>query len=172
MDNTLVKKLDTTPIDTQTTELAQRILDETDVEKVKDLTSLFNLNSQKRNVMRILKMTNLLDTVTEQVITRFERTPDNFSNEDLLKFMQVTEKSIESAHKSLGQVEQAPSVQYQQNNQVNINIVDGLDRESRQKVTNTVQSILSKIGGGDISSIVEAVKDEGDILIDDTNNDG
>jgi hypothetical protein len=172
MDSQLVKKLDTTPIDIQTADIAQRILNETDVEKVKDLTALFNLNSQKRNVMRILKMTDLLDTVTDQVITRFERTPDNFSNEDLLKFMQVTEKSIESANKSLGQVEQAPAVQYQQNNQVNINIVDGLDRESRQKVTDTVQSILSKIGNGDISSIVEAVRDEGEILTDDTSDDG
>lgn len=172
MDSQIVKKLNTTLVDSQTADIAQRILEETDVDKIKDLTSLFNLSSQKRNVVRILKMTDLLDTVTDQVITRFERTPDNFSNEDLLKFMQVTEKSIENASKSLTQVEQAPSVQYQQNNQVNINIVEGLDRESRQKVTDTVQSILSIIGDRDMASVVDAVSDEGDILIDDTDNDG
>ena len=172
MDSQIVKKLNTALVDSQTADIAQRILEETDVDKIKDLTSLFNLSSQKRNVVRILKMTDLLDTVTDQVITRFERTPDNFSNEDLLKFMQVTEKSIENASKSLIQVEQAPAVQYQQNNQLNINIVEGLDRESRQKVTDTVQSILSIIGDRDMASVVDAVRDEGDILIDDTDNDG
>ena len=166
MENGLIKKLDTRPIDEQTTQLAQQIMEETDVDKVKDLTQLFNLNAQKRNVARVLKMTNLLDQVTDQVLTRFERTPDNFSNEDLIKFMQVTENSIEKANKNLSQVEQAPAIQYQQNNQVNINIGDGLNRESRQKVTDAVQSILSKIGNGDISTIITPTDDEGDIIED------
>jgi hypothetical protein len=163
MENGLVKKLDTRPIDEQTTQLAQQIMNETDVDKVKDLTQLFNLNAQKRNVARVLKMTDLLDQVTDQVLTRFERTPDNFSNEDLIKFMQVTENSIEKANKSLSQVEQTPAIQLQQNNQVNINIGDGLNRESRQKVTDAVQSILSKLGSDDISTIIASTEDEGDI---------
>lgn len=166
MENGLIKKLDTRPIDEQTTQLAQQIMDETDVDKVKDLTQLFNLNAQKRNVARVLKMTNLLDQVTDQVLTRFERTPDNFSNEDLIKFMQVTENSIEKANKNLSQVEQTPAIQYQQNNQVNITIGDGLNRESRQKVTDAVQSILSKLGNGDISTIITPTDDEGDIIED------
>ena len=166
MENGLVKKLDTRPIDEQTTQLAQQIMNETDVDRVKDLTQLFNLNAQKRNVARVLKMTDLLDQVTDQVLTRFERTPDNFSNEDLIKFMQVTENSIEKANKSLSQVEQTPAIQLQQNNQVNINIGEGLNRESRQKVTDAVQSILSKLGSGDISAIITTTEDEGDNIED------
>ena len=80
--------------------------------------------------------------------------------------MQVTENSIEKANKNLSQVEQAPAIQYQQNNQVNINIGDGLNRESRQKVTDAVQSILSKLGNGDISTIITPTDDEGDIIED------
>lgn len=166
MDNQLIKQLNTAPIDSQTAEIAQQILDECDIDKVKDLTNLFNLNAQKRNVIRVLKMNDLLDRVTDQVMTRFERTPDNFSNEDLIKFMQVTENSIDKANKSLSLVEQTPAIQYQQNNQVNINIGTELDRESRQRVTDTVQSILSKLGGrGEIPVITE--DEEGEIIVDD-----
>lgn len=166
MNNQLVKKLNTEPVDTQTTDIAQQILDETDVDKVKDLTNLFNLNAQKRNVARVLKMTDLLDRVTDQMLTRFERTPDNFSNEDLIKFMQVTENSIEKATKSLSQVDQTPAIQYQQNNQVNINIGDSLNRESRQKVTDTVQAILKRFGAEEISTLTAPTEDEGDIQND------
>lgn len=166
MENQLIKKINLTPIDTQTADLAQQILDETDVDKVKDLTNLFNLNAQKRNVVRVLKMHDLLDRVTDQVMTRFEKTPDNFSNEDLIKFMQVTENSIEKANKTLSQVEQTPAIQYQQNNQVNINIGNELDRESRQRVTDTVQAILSKLGGK-VDSIATPTEDEkGENIVD------
>lgn len=166
MENQLIKKINLTPIDTQTADLAQQILDETDVDKVKDLTNLFNLNAQKRNVVRVLKMHDLLDKVTDQVVTRFEKTPDNFSNEDLIKFMQVTENSIEKANKTLSQVEQTPAIQYQQNNQVNINIGNELDRESRQRVTDTVQAILSKLGGK-VDAITTPTEDEkGENIVD------
>lgn len=168
MEQELIKKLNTGQIDAQTTDIAQQIMDETDIDKVKDLTNLFNLNARKRNVARVLKMTNLLDQVTDQVLTRFERTPDNFSNEDLIKFMQVTENSIEKANKTLSQVDETPAIQYQQNNQVNINIGESLNRESRQKVTDTVKAILSKLGTGDISELnLPTQDDEGDIINND-----
>ena len=130
------------PLDQQTKDIAQKILDEQDVTKVKDLTALFNLNSQKRNVMRVIKMNALLDRVTDQVVERFEKTPDNFSNEDLIKYMQVTENAIDKANKNLNLVEETPPIQYLQNNQVNINIVDTLDRDSRDRVLDYVNSVL------------------------------
>lgn len=162
METGLVKKLNTGPLDAKSTQLAQQIMEETDIDKVKDLTNLFNLDMQKRNVARVLKMTDLLDQVTDQVLTRFERTPDNFSNEDLIKFMQVTENSIEKANKTLSQVDQTPAIQYQQNNQVNINIGDSLNRESRQRVTDTVQALLKKFSDGEIDITSLPTEDEGD----------
>lgn len=163
MDTTTMVPLDLVPLDSETRKIAQQILDEHDVDRVKDLTNLFNLNAQKRNVMRVMKMNELLDKVTDQVMERFEKTPANFSNDDLIKFMQVTETSIERANKSLNLVEQTPAIQYQQNNQVNINIGSELDRESRQRVTDTVQAILSRMRTQ--PAIVES-NDEGDNIID------
>jgi citrate lyase gamma subunit len=161
--DTSTAPLDLVPLDSETRKIAQQILDEHDVDRVKDLTNLFNLNAQKRNVMRVMKMNELLDKVTDQVMERFEKTPANFSNDDLIKFMQVTETSIERANKSLNLVEQTPAIQYQQNNQVNINIGSELDRESRQRVTDTVQAILARMRTQ--PAIVES-NDEGDSTTD------
>ena len=137
------KPLDLTPLDTKTHQIAQEILDEEDIDRVKDLTTLFNLNAQKRNVMRVIRMNDLLDKVTDQVIERFEKRPENFSNDDLIKYMQVTENAIDRANKHLNLVEETPQIQLMQNNQVNINIDSDLDRDSRERVMNAVRAILS-----------------------------
>ena len=146
MDNEnkdITQPLDLVPLDTHTKQIAQEILNEQDVDKVKDLTTLFNLNAQKRNVMRVIRMNELLDKVTDQVIERFEKRPDNFSNDDLIKYMQVTENAIDRANKHLHLVEETPPIQLQQNNQVNINIESQLDREGRERVIDAVRSILA-----------------------------
>lgn len=159
----LQNKLNTVPLDTKTQKIAQEILDTEDIDKVKDLTNLFNLNTKKRNVMRVLKMTQLLDNVTDKVIERFEKTPDNFSNEDLLKYMQVTENAIDKANKNLDLVEETPAIQFQQNNQVNINIDKGLNRDSRAKVTEAVEAILKKLQNNEqVIEVenIEEIKDE------------
>ena len=151
MDEQIVKQeLNIAPLDKQTTEIAQQILDEQDVDKVRDLTALFNLNSQKRNVARVLKMNKLLDTVTDSVIERFEKTPGNFSNEDLIKYMQVTEQAIEKANKQLNLVEDTPAIQINQNNQINVGVVDALDKDSRDRVAEAIQKILARNSAIDI----------------------
>ncbi len=137
--------IDTTNIDSKNKDIAQKILDAEDLDELKDLTALFNINNQKRNALRILKMNNLLDDVTDNIIQRFEKNPHNFSNDDLLKYLQVTENAIDRATKNLNMVEETPAIQMMQNNQVNININDGLDRESRLRVTDTVKQILNKL---------------------------
>lgn len=155
----LSNNLNTEPLDSRTQKIAQEILDTEDIDKIKDLTNLFNLNTKKRNVMRVLKMTQLLDSVTDKVIERFEKTPDNFSNEDLLKYMQVTENAIDKANKNLDMVEETPAIQFQQNNQVNINIDRGLNRDSRAKVTEAVEAILKKLQNNEQVIEVENIEE-------------
>ena len=143
-NNETIKPLDLQPLDNQTKQIAQEILDEQDIERVKDLTNLFNLNAQKRNVMRVIKMNELLDKVTDQVVERFEKRPDNFSNEDLIKYMQVTENAIDRANKNLNLVEETPAIQYLQQNNVNITIDNGLDRDARERVMDAVKAFLAQ----------------------------
>ena len=139
-------QITTNSLDEKNKKLAQKILNANTLDETKDLTALFNLNIQKRNVLRVLKMNNLLDKVTEQIIERFEKAPNNFTNEDLLKYMQITENAIDRANKNLNQIEETPAIQLMQNNQVNINIDNsGINRESRIRITETVQKILNNL---------------------------
>ena len=157
----LSRALDLTQLDEKTQQIAQEIIEEQDIDRVKDLTALFNLNAQKRNVMRVIKMNNLLDKVTDQVIERF----DNFSNDDLIKYMQVTENAIDKASKNLNLVEETPPIQLMQNNQVNINIGSDLDRDGRERVLNTVANLIAQMQNSNDDFIeVEDITDinEGD----------
>lgn len=150
------------PLDMRTQMIAEQIIEEDDIDKLKDLTTLFNVNTQKRNVLRIMKMNELLDKVTDKVMERFEKTPHNFTNDDLLKYMQATENSIEKANKNLNMVEDTPAIQLTQNNQVNINVENNLDRESREKVLDAVKAILA--------SGIECMDAEGIINLEEEDN--
>ena len=145
--------LDISEADKKARDIAELILAEEDVGKVKDLTALFNLHAQKRNVVRVLKLNGLLDSVTDSIVERFEKQPHNFSNEDLLRYMQVTEQAIDRANRNLNLVEETKAIQYQQNNQVNINIGANLDRESRKRVADVIYAFLAKSQADDASGI-------------------
>ena len=114
------------------------------------------MNAQKRNVMRVIKMNGLLDKVTDKVIERFDKYPENFSNDDLIKYMQVTEAAIDKANKNLHLVDETPPIQLQQNN-VNVNIIDTFDRESKERVADAIKAILAKAANPD-DNVVEVVK--------------
>ena len=136
--------LSTVDIDNQSKQLAQHILDESDIEKVKELTQLFNLNQAKKNVLRVMKLNGLLDTVSDKIIDRFDKYPDNFSNDDLIKYLQVTQTAIEKANKNLSLVDETPTIQVNHNNQLNVNISETLDRNSRERVLSFVKSVLQQ----------------------------
>lgn len=58
--------------------------------------------------------------------------------------MQAAEAAIDRAIKNLNLVEETPQIQLLQQNNVNISIDNGLSRDSRQRVIETVQALLNK----------------------------
>ena len=86
------------PLDDSSNELAQKIINENDLTTVQNLTHLFNLNQAKKNVLRVIKMSSLLDKITDQITERVERRPGEFSNNDLLNYMNVVQASIDRAN--------------------------------------------------------------------------
>ena len=137
------KELSVVNVNSDIEKTAQSILDENDLDKVKDLTHLFNLNQAKKNVVRIMKLNGLMDTVADKIIERFEKYPDNFSNAELLSYLQVTQNTIEKASKSLELIDETPTIQFNNNTQVNVSIIDSLDRESKARVADVIRSILN-----------------------------
>lgn len=131
------------PIDEETANLANDIISETDFNKTQQMVKLFNLQQAKKNVLRVLKLNSLLDKVSDQMITRFTQRPDEFNNNDLLQYLQVTQSAIDRANKALNLVDEAPAIQI--NQQVNnINVGEPLDRDSKIKIAEAVKAILEK----------------------------
>jgi hypothetical protein len=147
----------TQDLDKKSSQIAQDIINEDDIDTIKDLTHLFNLNQAKKNVIRVMKLNGLLDTVSDKIIERFEKYPDNFSSNDLLNYLQVTQAAIDKANKNLSLVDDTPIIQVNHNNQVNVNVIDGIDRESRERVLAYIQSVLS---AKDDSNIIELKEEE------------
>ena len=56
---------DITRVEETSDNLAQDILNTDDPKKVKDLTTLFNMNQSKKNVLRVLKLSELLDKISD-----------------------------------------------------------------------------------------------------------
>ena len=142
-------------------DLIDPILEETDLDNLNDIIKLFNINLKKKNLIRSSKLSEVQDKVVEQIASRIEDRPDNFSNDDLLKYYKTIQDTLNRADSSLDSME-VPSIQV--NQQINVS-TNEFDRESRKRILNTVQQILQ--ASQDISSVVEEVIDVEEEGVDD-----
>ena len=130
-------------LEKDTQALVNNILNEKDPKKVKDLTYLFNIAQTKKSVLRAVNLNNLLDKVNDQMEERLTKRADQFSNKDLLDYMDKMTGALEKAQKQVQDVDPTPAIQI---NQQNINLGEvGLSRESRQNVMDAVASILKRL---------------------------
>ena len=134
--------VDTSSIDTEITGLASQVLAESDPEKAKQLIALFNWNISKKNTARILKMNDLYDEVTDQMVLRFKTKADQFSNSDLLDYMKAVQGAIDTSAKNLSHVEDPPTIVHQNNTQINVNVVDTFDRDSKDRILAAIEATL------------------------------
>lgn len=136
------KKNELTPsvkLDLESNNITQQIVNETDPAKIDDLTQLFMLNKKKKNLVRMNKLSNLLDVIDDEVILRFSEEPDTFNNDQLVKYMTATQQILGNISQ---EIEKTPLIQINnQKNEIHIN-EEGLSRESRMKVLDVISKIL------------------------------
>ena len=125
--------------------LINQIIAESDIEKTKDLTHLFNINQNKKTMIRIDKLSGLQDHLVDQFARRIAERPDEISNKELMDGIRIVQDIIERGQKQVEGVNQTPLIQFnQQNNSVNIGETGTqLNKESRDRVKNAVLSLLS-----------------------------
>ena len=126
--------------------LISKIVEETSIEKTKDLTHLFNVNQNKKTMIRLNKLSDLMDVITDQAVTRFSTRPDEISNQDLMSSLKTVQDLIERGTKQTSGVQETPLIQInQQTNEVNVNADSGqnLGRDSRERVKNAVNTLLA-----------------------------
>lgn len=146
---------------TEPKDIEELILKEDNLDDLKDIVDIFNINLKKRDLIRNSKLSEAQDKIVNQIISRVEDRPDNFSNDDLLKYYKTVQETLSKTNTSLDDVK-APAIQV--NQQINV-VNDEFDRESRKRIVDTVNKILqlSKESSKEIDEIVEI--EEGDLEI-------
>lgn len=139
--------VDTTALNKESYEIINKVINETDVEKTKDLTYLFNQNQNKKTMVRVNKLNELLDVITDQAINRFSSKPDNISNQELLQGLKVVQDIIERGQNQVSGVTDKPLIQInQQNNELNVGgTPENMSKESRERIRNAVLGLLGNI---------------------------
>jgi hypothetical protein len=138
--------LDTAGLNQESLSLINQLIAESDLEKTKDLTHLFNINQNKKTMIRIDKLSGLQDNLVDQFAKRIAERPNEISNKELMDGIKIVQDIIERGQKQVEGVNQAPLIQFnQQNNSVNLGEESGsaLSRESRDKVKNAVLALLN-----------------------------
>ena len=159
-------------LDSKNNSLINQIVDQEDSKQVSDLVNLFNLNHMKKQMIRTMTYDQLLDHIMNQMEERVTKRADQFSNKDLLDYMNAMGNAMDKAQKQLSDIQAMPPIQInQQNNIVNVNNSDSsidLDRESRKKVMDAVSNILSKLKNNqqDVN-----IQEEELVYLDDNNSD-
>lgn len=114
------------------------------------VVALFNLNIQKKNIVRSDKLSEVQDKITDQISQRLTQRADEFSNADLLSYFKTIQDCLIKAPEQSATAK-IPQILINQNNSVNLNVSqDGLNRESRERVSATVRAILAKCASGEV----------------------
>lgn len=166
-----IAPLDTAALDLEAEKILNELVPETDINKAKDLTYLFNWNQNKKTMVRMNKQSELLDILTDATIARVKDKPGNLSNDDLNKLMKTAADLLEKGHSQINSSEDAPLIQInQQNNEVNMDGKQpGLSRDSREKVKTAVVNLLKQVAAGN-ADVVDNIIEE-TTAIEETKND-
>jgi hypothetical protein len=98
-------------------------------------------------MIRVNKLSDLMDVITDQAVARFTNRPDEISNQDLMNSLKTVQDLIERGTKQAAGVQETPLIQInQQTNEVNVGDTGiNLGRDSRERVKNAVGALLSNL---------------------------
>lgn len=120
----------------KTQKLVEDILDVDNSEELKRATALFNQNIAKKNMLRLLKVGNVLDIATDEVMKRMLNNPDDISNKDLASFLTILQKASTGYQDSINGIGENPVIQIN-NPTINMDKPQFSD-ESKKRILDTV----------------------------------
>jgi hypothetical protein len=163
-DSTILAMPDTIRLNEESKAIIEQLIIETDEQKARDLTQLFNANQNKKTMVRVNKLSDLLDTITDQALVRFTARPDEISNKELFDGLKTVQDLIERGQKQVSGAGETPLIQInQQTNEVNVgNPSSSLNRDSRERVKAAVLGILDSLTTK--QAVADAVEDA--VIID------
>lgn len=162
--STAVAPYENATLNQESLELLDKIIASSDEKQTQDLTYLFNLNQNKKTLVRMDKLSGLQDGLVDQFVKRIQERPDEISNKELMDGLRIVQDIIERGQRQVSGVDQQPLIQFnQQNNSVNIgsDTMTDLNRESRDRVKNAVLGLLSGLNtNANAITPVEIIEEE------------
>ena len=139
--------VDTSDLNAESLNILNQIIAAEDIDKTKDLTYLFNVNQNKKTMVRIDSLSNLQDKLVGLLSNRVTERPDEMSNQEVMQALKVVQDIIERGTKQITGQNEQPLIQInQQTNSVNVgDETAGLNRDSRDKVKRAIMSILDNV---------------------------
>ena len=144
---TALVAVDTSNLNAESLDILNQIIEAEDIDKTKDLTYLFNINQNKKTMVRIDSLSNLQDKLVGLLSNRVTERPDEMSNQEVMQALKVVQDIIERGTKQITGQNEQPLIQInQQTNSVNVgDEAAGLNRDSRDKVKRAIMSILDNV---------------------------
>ena len=130
-------------------ELETKWMEEESLDEINKIVEMFNVNLQKKNIIRSAKLSDVQDKVVQQMTDRFEQRADSFSNDDLIKYHKIIQETLTKTDTTMDNVK-TPTIQI--NQQVNVDNVN-FNSESRKRILEAVNNILN--GSEDVEALEE-----------------
>ena len=148
-------------LDGKMNSITKDIINEDNPEALKELINLFNLQEVKKNTIRANKFNKLLDGISDELLIRFDKYHNQFSNDDIFKYMQIVQQALDKTKKVESVLDNAPKITF--NQQINIqNTEPELSREERENILNALKSIQQMNNSQDEIKIEETLDDHRD----------
>lgn len=157
--------IDTEGLSAEAKDLLNQIIAEQDIEKAKDLTYLFNINQNKKTLVRIDKLGEVQDLLVAQLAKRVASRPDEISNQELMQAVRLIQEIMERGMKQATGTEEKPLITInQQTNNINTEETSGMDRASKDRVKRAVMNMLNSLkeNAKDDPDVVDFTEDEDD----------
>ena len=156
--------IDINLIDKTSDDLSNKLINESDADKIKNIVDLFNLNQAKKEILRVDSYNKLVDKLVDQMSLRLDKKADEFSNKDLIDYLKVISDTTDKSKKAFSTINDMPAIQI---NQVNIgdNSEKELSRESREKVMAAINAYMKK-------AMQSQEQENEEIVIDNDEEDG
>ena len=129
----------------------EQLLEASDPEQLKDLVDLFNFNLKKKELLRLNAFSDMQDSVVSELTQRLMTNSGNFSNTDLLNYLNSIQKILD---KSIQEEKYIPTIAIQKNNTINIDST-ALTRESKERVKAAIKAILESSNNQEIVEVTD-----------------
>lgn len=116
------------------------ILNASSKSELEKIVAEFNLDMAKKNLLRSEVYSDLVDKVLDEMSKRVENVPGQFSNKDLLSYMEALQAQLSKSKDDNANI---PTIAIQQNI-VNVSSpLDDFDRSSKDRMREVIRSILN-----------------------------